>query len=69
MLVLSRKLGEVIYVGDNVKITVVDIDWHKKKIRLGFEAPREVSIMREEVLNPPPMQPSTSDVAPTPTDS
>lgn len=48
MLVLSRKLGEKIYIGDNICITVVDID--RGKIRLGIEAPRDVSIMRAELL-------------------
>ena len=35
MLVLSRKLGEKIYIGENICITVVDID--RGKIRLGIE--------------------------------
>lgn len=48
MLVLSRKLGEKIYIGDNICITVVDID--RGKIRLGIEAPREVAIFRQELL-------------------
>ena len=48
MLVLSRKLGERIYIGDGVVVTVVDID--RGKIRLGIEAPRDVAIYREEVL-------------------
>lgn len=48
MLVLSRKLGEKIYIGDNICITVVDID--RGKIRLGIEAPREVAIYRQELL-------------------
>ena len=48
MLVLRRKLGEKIYIGDNVCITVVDID--RGKIRLGIEAPRDVPIYREELL-------------------
>lgn len=48
MLVLSRKLGEKIYVGDSVCITVVDID--RGKIRLGIEAPRDVPIYRQELL-------------------
>ena len=39
MLVLSRKLGEKIFIGDNICITVVDID--RGKIRLGIEAPAE----------------------------
>lgn len=48
MLVLSRKLGEKIVIGDNITITVVDID--RGKIRLGIEAPRDVPIYREELL-------------------
>lgn len=48
MLVLSRKLGEKIYIGDHIVITVVDID--RGKIRLGIEAPRDVPICRQELL-------------------
>ena len=61
MLVLSRKIGEKIFIGDNICITVVDID--RGKIRLGIEAPRDVPIFRQELLPddqqsrtpPPPM--------------
>jgi carbon storage regulator len=48
MLVLSRKLGEKIFIGDNICITVVDID--RGKIRLGIEAPRDVPIYRQELF-------------------
>jgi carbon storage regulator len=48
MLVLSRKLGEKIYISDNICITVVDID--RGKIRLGIEAPRNVPIFRQELV-------------------
>src|ERR1700747_2969431 len=48
MLVLSRKLGEKICIGENICITVVDID--RGKIRLGIEAPRNVPIYRQETL-------------------
>ncbi len=48
MLVLSRKLGEKIYIGENICITVVDID--RGKIRLGIEAPRDVPLYRQELL-------------------
>ncbi|MEZ6139242.1 MAG: carbon storage regulator [Zavarzinella sp.] len=54
MLVLSRKLGEKIYIGDNICITVVDID--RGKIRLGIEAPRDVAIYRQELLPPDQQQ-------------
>lgn len=48
MLVLSRKLGEKIYIGDNITITVVSID--RGKIRLGIDAPRDVPIFRQELM-------------------
>ncbi len=51
MLVLSRKLGEKIYINDNICITVVDID--RGKIRLGIEAPRDVPIFRQELVAAP----------------
>ena len=58
MLVLSRKLGEKIQIGEDICITVVDID--RGKIRLGIEAPREVPIFRKELLAEPP--PAKADV-------
>ncbi len=47
MLVLTRKVDESIIIGDNIKITVVDIRGDQAKI--GIEAPREISVHREEV--------------------
>jgi carbon storage regulator len=48
MLVLSRKLGESIVIGKDIKVTVLYVD--RYKIRLGIEAPRQVAIYREELL-------------------
>jgi len=48
MLVLSRKLGEKIVIGDNIVITVVKID--RNQIRIGIEAPHDVPVYREEIL-------------------
>ena len=47
MLVLSRKLGEKIVIGDSIVLTVVKID--RNQIRLGVEAPANVAIFREEI--------------------
>ena len=44
MLVLTRRLGESINIGDNIKITVVDIDG--KQVKIGIEAPKDISIFR-----------------------
>ncbi len=47
MLVLTRRLGESITIGDNVKIIVVEIDGNQ--VKLGIEAPRDIEIYREEL--------------------
>ncbi|HED11029.1 MAG TPA: carbon storage regulator [Caldithrix abyssi] len=47
MLVLTRRLGESITIGDEIKIIIVDIDGNQ--VKLGIEAPREVEIYREEL--------------------
>ena len=48
MLVLSRKKNESIIINDNIVVTIVDIKGDK--VRLGFEAPREITIHRREVF-------------------
>ena len=50
MLVLSRKFNESIVIDGGIKITVVEI--RGNSIRLGIEAPREVGVMREELVVP-----------------
>ena len=47
MLVLSRKRGERIVIGPNIELTVVDICGNR--VRLAFDAPRDVSIHRQEI--------------------
>lgn len=47
MLVLTRRLGESITIGDNVRVVIVDIDGNQ--VKLGIEAPREIDIYREEL--------------------
>lgn len=49
MLVLSRKQDEKIIIGDSIALTVVSIQGDK--VRLGIEAPKEVTIHREEVYH------------------
>jgi len=47
MLVLSRKPGEKILIGDNVTVTIVRIG--PNTVRIGIEAPRDMNIVREEL--------------------
>ncbi len=47
MLILSRRAGETIMIGDEVSITVIGIDGNQVKI--GINAPREIAVHREEI--------------------
>lgn len=47
MLILTRRIGESLKIGDDIKVTVLDSKG--KQIRLGIEAPRDVEVHREEV--------------------
>jgi carbon storage regulator len=47
MLILTRKLGQAIRIGNEIKITISDIKG--KQIRVGIEAPEEMAVHREEV--------------------
>ena len=49
MLVLSRKLNEKIVIDGGITVTVVKID--RNQVRLGIEAPGDVSVYREELLS------------------
>jgi carbon storage regulator len=52
MLVLTRKLMEKLYIGDNVCVTVVRLEGGQ--VRLGIEAPRDIAVVRAELLEPRP---------------
>lgn len=47
MLILTRKLGESIAIGDDIRITFLDIKG--KQLRIGIEAPKNVSVHRGEI--------------------
>ena len=48
MLVLTRKPNERIVIGEHITVTVLEVQGNR--IRLGIEAPKEISIKREEVI-------------------
>lgn len=47
MLILTRKIGESLLIGDNVRVAVLEI--RGKQARLGIEAPPDIVVMREEL--------------------
>jgi carbon storage regulator len=47
MLILSRKMGESIHVGDSVTVTVLGVT--RGQVKIGIEAPRELAVHREEI--------------------
>jgi carbon storage regulator len=49
MLVLARKLGERIIIGEEITIQVVDVDPATLKVKIGIDAPRDLRVDREEV--------------------
>lgn len=49
MLILTRRVGETLMVGDDVVITVLGVKGNQ--VRIGINAPKEISIHREEVYN------------------
>ncbi|MFN0199290.1 MAG: carbon storage regulator [Planctomycetaceae bacterium] len=51
MLVLSRKAGERILIGEQVTVTVVRVG--PNTVRLGIDAPRDMNIVREELCDGP----------------
>lgn len=49
MLILTRKLGESITIGNDIKVTVLDMQG--KQVKIGIAAPKELSVYREEIYN------------------
>ncbi|MDR9469476.1 carbon storage regulator CsrA [Marinospirillum sp.] len=47
MLILTRRIGEVLRIGDDVAITVLGIKGNQ--VRIGIDAPKDVSVHREEI--------------------
>jgi carbon storage regulator len=47
MLVLTRKLGESIRIGDNIILKIVDLD--SRHVKIGIDAPKSISVNREEI--------------------
>ena len=49
MLILTRRIGEVLIIGNDVKITVLGVRGHQ--VRIGVDAPKNVSVHRKEIYD------------------
>ena len=49
VLILTRRVGEKVMIGDDVSVTVLRVKGNQ--VRLGVEAPKSVSVQREEIFN------------------
>lgn len=58
MLVLTRKRGEMVLIGDDVVVTVLSV--HRSRVRIGIDAPDGVRITRHEIEVTMPAQPVLS---------
>ncbi len=47
MLILTRKVGETVAIGDDIQISIVEVKGNQ--VKLGIQAPRDVEVHREEV--------------------
>jgi carbon storage regulator len=61
MLVLSRKVGERVLIGDNISITIVRVA--QNGVRIGIDAPSDLIVVREELQNGAQEVPSASESA------
>jgi carbon storage regulator len=51
MLVLSRKKAEAICIGNEIKLTVIEVAGNS--VRIGIEAPKSVTVLRSELIETP----------------
>lgn len=50
MIVLGRKKGQSLLIGDDVKVTITKV--RGKTVSIGVEAPRSIKVLREEIASP-----------------
>ncbi len=56
MLILTRRVGEAVHIGNNITLRLLGMKGGQ--VRIGFDVPKEVSIIRTELLNKPKKEPT-----------
>lgn len=64
MLILTRRVGETLMVGDDVTVTVLGVKGNQ--VRIGVNAPKEVAVHREEIYERIKRERAAADETPTP---
>jgi carbon storage regulator len=67
MLVLSRKVGEKILIGNNISVTVVRVA--QGVVRIGIEAPQNLAVVREELIDRAPAAAVQKSLSPADSES
>ena len=49
MLILTRRAGETIVIGKNIRVTILAVDG--ERVKIGIDAPREIPVVRQELLD------------------
>ena len=60
MLILTRKVGETLTIGDNIEVTVLEV--RGGQVRVGVNAPRDVVVNRKEILTRLKPEADTTDL-------
>ena len=60
VLILTRKVGETLTIGDNIEVTVLEV--RGGQVRIGVNAPRDVVVNRKEILNRLKPEADTNDL-------
>ena len=67
MLILTRKVGETLKIGDDISVTVLGVKGNQ--VRIGVDAPRDVGVHRKEIYDRIQEDSTDVDSTPPPTDN
>lgn len=56
MLILTRRVGEAVHIGNNITVRVLGVKGGQ--VRIGFDVPKEINVIRTELLNKPKKEPT-----------